>query len=317
MLLSIQTGNLVDEMGFGAYRMFREAGFEAIDWNLDHAWKFSRVSKAEELEGLCVFEKPLGEILAAYADEVAAIRDAGLVITQAHAPFAPYDVGRTDILAYATKIYQNMIPFCSAVGCGNLIVHGISYKQAEPEEVSLADINRLTMDMYRALIPALLETRQNGGTPVTVCLENLFSRYDTLGRGFRDGCCSDPHEAVYMIDTLNAEAGCDCFGLCVDTGHLNLLRKDFRWWIPVLGKRIVATHIHDNDQMNDSHLYPYAGNICWQEFLHAMRGIGYDRDLSFETYAQTVSARLPRELVPAYLRLNAQIGQYFRDFITG
>lgn len=315
MLLSIQTADLRDELGLAAYKMFREAGFEAIDWNIDHAWKFSQVAKAAELKDLCIFEKPLDEQLAYYAEELAAIREAGLVITQAHAPFAPYDVGRTDILAYATQIYRNIIPFCAAVGCPRLVVHGISYKQAEPAEVSHEDVNTLTMNMYRALIPALLETRR-AGTPVTVCLENLFSRYETLGRGFRDGACSDPHEAIWMIDTLNAEAGCDCFGLCVDTGHLNLLRKDFRWWIPLLGKRIVCTHIHDNDQQNDSHLFPYAGNICWDEFLRAMKQIGYDGDLSFETFAQTKGARLPRELDAAYLRLNAEIGEYFRKYIT-
>ena len=75
----------------------------------------------------------------------------------------------------------------------------------------------------------------------------------------------------------------------------------------------MALHIHDNSQDNDRHLAPYTGNICWEEFLREMKGIGYSGDLSFETFAQIRQSRLPLALTPAFLGLIAQIGAYFRS----
>ena len=309
MLLSVQSQDLVKEFGIeDGYRMIREAGFEAIDWNLDHAWKTAEIQTAEHLEGHCIFERPLSEILAHYEEELNCIRKNGLVITQGHAPFPAYVPGRDDILEYAIGIYRNLILFCDQVGCPRIVIHGIAFRQNDAAEETEEDNYRRNLHLYESLIPALQQTKN-----VTVCLENLFSRYDTLGNGFRDGHCSDAHEAVEMIDLLNEKAGKHCFGLCLDTGHLNLLRRNFRSYIPQLGNRIVALHIHDNSQDNDRHLAPYTGNICWEEFLREMKRIGYRGDLSFETFAQVRGNRLPQELAPAFLRLINQIGVYFKS----
>ena len=68
MLISIQSGSVVADIGPAAgYRMLREAGFEAIDWNL--YWGEANVN-AGKFSG-CVFEKSPEEILAHYAAEIA------------------------------------------------------------------------------------------------------------------------------------------------------------------------------------------------------------------------------------------------------
>ena len=105
-------------------------------------------------------------------------------------------------------------------------------------------------------------------------------------------------------------------GFCLDTGHLQLLCKNIRTYIPILGKRIKALHIHDNDGMADAHLAPYTGSIDWKAFYKSLREIGYDGDLDFETFAQTRAARLDAELVPSYLKLIADCGVFFRKKIT-
>ena len=47
MKISIQTGNVIDCLGYDkGYALFRKAGFDAIDWNLDHSAK-----KVELLSG--------------------------------------------------------------------------------------------------------------------------------------------------------------------------------------------------------------------------------------------------------------------------
>ncbi len=307
MKISVQSQNLVREFGAeSAYRMMREAGFEAVDWNIDHGWKFSEVLKAPGLEGLSIFEKPIDDILEYYSEELAQIRKNGLTVSQAHAPFPPYATGREDILEYAIGIYQNCIRLCQAVGCKNLIIHGIS-RSVGDTDMTDERYEELNMRLYEALIPVLSQT------DVVVCLENIFTGATRLGNyNFYEGVCSNPHVAAEWIDRLNEKAGKTCFGLCLDTGHLNLLRKLPNSYIPIVGNRICALHIHDNMQSFDSHLMPYTGSIQWSEMLKELRAIGYQGDLSFETFGQTGTQRLPRELVPVFLRTIAEIGHYFK-----
>ncbi len=307
MKLCIQSERLVSQYGAkDAYRMIREAGFEAIDWNVDTAWNFSKVKEAEKLENLCIFEKSQEEIKAHFAEELAIIRENGLEISQAHAPFPCYAPGRPDILEYAISLYQNIIPFLDSVGCKNVIIHGIS-KSERMDELTPASLEALNLHLYESLIPVLKDCE------ITVCMENLFTTHLKLARGYWEGHCSNPNAAAEMIDRLNEKAGKKCFGLCLDTGHLNLLRKPFYSYVPIVGDRIVALHIHDNLQLADSHLLPYMGSIRWRDFVPELKAVGYKGDISFETFAQTDNRRLPRELVPTFLRLIAAIGENFRE----
>ena len=311
MKLSVQSQTFVNDFGTEAtYRMLREAGFEAIDWNIDVELSASDVKKADRLEGLTVFEKTQEEIHAYFAEELSVIRKNGLAISQAHAPFPCYLPQRFDVLDYCIEVYKNIILFLDSVGCKNVIIHGITVQEKEPL-LTGEECDRLNMHLYESLIPTLQKTKQ-----ITVCLENLFTGIGVLGSGYWEGCCSDPHIAAEWIDRLNEKAGKECFGLCLDTGHLNLLRKPFRSFVPIVGNRIKALHIHDNLQTGDSHLMPYAGSIHWEHFIEEMRKIGYAGDLSFETFAQTKSQRLPAALVPAFLRTIAEIGNYFREELT-
>jgi len=307
MKLSIQSESLVKYYGMeDAYRMIREAGFEAIDWNIDTCWDFDAVKNAEKLEGLCLFEKSPEEVRAHYAEELAVIRKNGLEITQAHAPFECYAPGRPDILEYAISIYKKMIPFLDEVGCRHLVIHGLT-KNEQMEALSPKEAEELNLHLYESLIPELQKARQ-----LKVCLENLPTDSMLLGRAFWTGCCSDPHVAAAWIDRLNEKAGKKCFGLCLDTGHLNVLRLPFHSYVPVLADRIVCVHIHDNNQNSDSHLMPYVGSIFWKDFLAELKKVGYSGDLSLETSAQTSKNRVPRELTPVFLRTFRTIANYFR-----
>lgn len=308
MKLCVQSGTIVFDHGYEkGYAMLREAGFEAIDWNIDVDWDRKKVTSGI-FEGASLFEKPIEEIIAHYAYEVAVMRKNGLVLSQAHAPFPAYVHTCPQMLDYAIKVYKKCIELCAYYDCKNLVIHGISLTPADKINTPKT-IDDLNMKLYSSLIPTL----QKFEGKVTVCLENLFSG---KGKNFCEGTCSDPHKACAYIDALNALAGGDYFGFCLDTGHINLLQKDFRTYIPTLGPRICALHIHDNDGMADSHLAPYTGSIDWKAFYTALREIGYDGDLDFETFAQTRIERLDEELIPSYLKLIADCGAFFRKKIT-
>ena len=292
-----------------AYKLIKDAGFEAIDWNLDDSWNYKALEKAESFEGHCIFERSLDEIMEHYKDELAIIRENGLYISQAHAPFRPNIPGRPDFLDYAISIYKKIVLFCDAIGCKNLIVHGVSMAEYEPE-LTVDKFEEVNMKLYSSLIPELQKTN------VTVCAETLFCT-NYIGKGFSEGVISNPYLAREWIDRLNEMAGKECFGICLDTGHLHLLRKSYRGYIPVVGNRIKALHIHDNSQDGDLHVMPYAGTANWEEFVTELNKIGYDGDVSLETLSQIKKKRVPDVLVPDFMSLMYKIALYFRDRIQG
>ena len=68
-----------------------------------------------------------------------------------------------------------------------------------------------------------------------------------------------------------------CFGICLDTGHLNLKDKDQRNFILKAGKRLKALHIADNQGETDQHMMPYGrGNIDFDEVIRALREVDYE-----------------------------------------
>lgn len=306
MKISIQTGDIVDVLGFEkGYAEIRRAGFEAIDWNLDHAWKKS--FRTGDYRGYCNFEESLDKVIEMYSEELEIIRKNGLTITQAHAPFPSYTPDCPEIFDYAIENYKRNIEFCDYAGCKNLVIHGISYtfqdKINTPET-----IKELNHKLYTSLIPTLLKT------DVTVCLENLFSGNNGV---CYQGHCSYPDDAVAEIDGLNFLAGKEVFGFCLDTGHANLLHHDLRVFIPKIGNRLKCLHIHDNNGSSDQHLAPMTGTVDWNRFCSALKEIGYDLDLSFETFHQTnIAYELGEEAMFAWIKLIFETGNIFRKKIT-
>lgn len=279
------------------YRMIREAGFEAIDWGIYLEPNRRQLTTAKELTGLSIFEKELPEIHEYYREELEAIRENGLAFAQCHAPFPPYIPGRPDVLEYSIGILKRLIEFCHEIGCPKVIIHGITHQCANTVDTP-KDIDRLNRHLYESLIETLQKT------DVMVCLENLFSHSGDIQCV---GVCGDPHEAAAEIDRLNALAGKRCFGFCLDTGHLQLAHiRPYRYF-PILGDRLVALHIHDNDAIHDTHAIPYFGTVLWDEFITELKKIGYKEDLSFESVFTADPA-----LYPTLLKLTHDIGAFFR-----
>ena len=88
--------------------------------------------------------------------------------------------------------------------------------------------------------------------------------------------------AFFAIELLAYIMLLPSVGFCLDTGHLNLLSIDLRDYMPVLGKRIKALHIHDNDRRGDSHQIPFSMNIEWEPIAKALKDINYQGYLTLE-----------------------------------
>lgn len=311
MKISIQTGGwmprLFDEDFDKALAFIKEMGFESLDFNID-----SKLPNGANGELCGFFDQSVEEMYAYYAPLKEAVEKHGIAIDQLHAPFPMGKVGADTAVYpaehdYAVMAAEKSIAVAQYLGCRAVVVHPMCLLENKVREWEM------NLAMYRRLIPA---AKKYG---VVVCLENLFMRRNghTLA-----GCCSDVYEACRYIDTLNEEAGQVCFGFCYDIGHAMLAGRWVANDLRTLGKRLTALHIHTNDAFEDLHQIPYTlkdrsgkGIVAdWDGFIAALREIGYEGTLNFETYASLNG--VPDELVPDMLTLTAAVGRYFVKKIT-
>lgn len=296
MLLSVQTGSILDPFGIDrGFEMIATAGFDGVDINLDHLLPSAQI-RANERCGY--FDRPEEDRLETLLPYKEAAERNGLRFVQAHAPFPNY-VPDEETNAYVLDAVQKTIQLCGFLNCRNLVVH----PGFQPTDVRMAPEEEWNYNirMYAELIPHL---RKYG---VTCCLENLFSRH----RGkVMEAVCASPYEAVQYIDHLNEMAGERLFGFCLDTGHANLVGKDLYAMIRQLGDRFQVLHVHDNNGLEDEHLFPYMGIIDWERFCCGLKEIHYAHDLNFETF-RTMDTFAP-ELAPKLLDLLHETGELLR-----
>lgn len=285
MRLSVQTGGIIDRFGIDeAFRMISEAGFDGIDLNLffDHS--------DAELDDVCL---PLLRAAEKYS----------LAFVQAHAPFSYTLFHETDNERVQHAALKS-VEICGCLGCKYLIVHPGLVR--ENPKASLKDEWDYNIGMYSALIPVLKKQH------IYCCLENLF--VDGPKGSIMSGPCCDPLEAAEYVDVLNGIAGEEIFCFCLDTGHAMVLGRSYKEYFDTLGARIKVLHVHDNNGKEDRHLFPYMGSVDWENFCAGLRDIGYDGDLSFETFGTLKGVDCA--LVPDYLKLLGATGRMFVDRIA-
>ena len=297
MKISVQTGGIEEHIGIDAcYRMIREAGFDAVDVNLDHLLPPPEIKGGKRAEA---FEGSDEEILAYFRPWKEAAEKYGLDNYQAHAPFSSYVVNPTgEYNAYLMHVLEKTIMGCESIGCRRLIIH--PFFLGYPDQVDEQAEWETNISRYAALIPA---AKRYG---VTICLENMFM----VDRGHvYMACCTDIDWSCRMVDELNRIAGGRVFGFCLDTGHLTLSGVDVKNAMTTLGDRIECFHVHANDGRNDIHQGPYMGVVDWERFIEGLREIGWNKPLSFETY--NIWNTFDKQLAPDVMKLIAKTGRYF------
>ena len=153
------------------------------------------------------------------------------------------------------------IDLYAAIGIKNAVLHcdGIAAEKDLPAEEKYArNVEKLK------IVEAHIKEK---GYAIRICLENLIGLFCTVD------------ELNNLIDRLDDT----CFGICLDTGHLNLKDKDQSGFIRKAGKRLRALHIADNEGERDQHMMPYAkGNIKWEPVVKALNEIGYSELFNLE-----------------------------------
>lgn len=149
--------------------------------------------------------------------------------------------------------------------------------------------------------------------PKYILLQNLCKEVN--GHMVR-GLCSETAVACKWIDDLNAIVGEEIFGMCVDTGALNLCGQNTYEYIHALGSRIKAVILRENDGSNDVAMLPFtsvANGHTQMDWLGVIRGL---RELAFDGYlimdfGDTASAFSPL-LRPQLMSMAKSIAEYFK-----
>ena len=284
------------------FALLKKCGFDSVDYNTGYLLPGAAITKGPLTT---FFDQDMDAILAHFAPIKAAADENGIAFSQMHAPFPVWVKDKEDVNQYMIMVVEKLCRACAFLGCPAIVVHPVSRTLKEDELAT-------NFALYRALIPVAKETG------VKICLENMFT---TFNGHVTEGVCADAAEVCMYIDTLNAEAGADCFGYCLDVGHANLVGKKLRPFVRALGHRLTVLHLHENNAILDQHLAPYTQTAVsttknamdWESFLQALREIDYKGDLSFETFHATNI--IPPELRPAMLSYIAAVGHYWAQRI--
>lgn len=289
-----------DEKPAEGIRYIKDCGFDGIDYNFGKLYRDTL-----DVEKLTSFyDKSLEELYDYFAPLKKALEENKVEMSQSHGLFPVGYVDNPARTAYNIEVTEKHIALCAYLGCPAIVIHGTSAPQ-----LTKAEERTFNLDMYRRLMPA---AKKYG---VKVCLENLLNLYEWDPY---EGNCSNADEAVWFLDTLNAEAGEEVFGFCFDVGHAVLTGANLYQYLTTMGKRVTVLHIQDNDGASDGHMLPFTQlerrgqrlRIDWEMFIRGLREIGYEGPINFEG-ARGIRV-LPEQLRKDGLRYLSAVGRYFK-----
>lgn len=263
-----------------AIEMIAKAGFDAIDYSmslmLGENSPFNSDGYAKHIDLLC---------------ETASKN--GVYFNQAHAlTSAPAEtLEESDRLLIEKN--KKAIEIAKIMGIKTLVVHPVGTGEYIGNENIIFERNK---KYFGALLPFAEEYG------VKLACENMWCK--DKKRGVTCGSiCSNPYEHARYVD----EMGSEMFVACIDTGHSALAGREPQDCINVLGKRLGALHIHDNDYRDDMHTLPGLSELNWDSIAKALADIDYKGDFNFET--QHFFDSLNHEETEIGLKLAALIGR--------
>ena len=305
-LISVQTAPLIRRLGDReAFKAFRAAGFEALDYGICDLTPFQY---AKNGEGESFFNKPDEEILAHFREAARMAKEEGIRIGQTHSPFpcCDYVDKKPVVTEHNLRLARLAIQITQILDCSYMVLHpiftGAGDYDNDPE--LRADMWEKNRAFYLTFLP---ELREYG---VKICVENMW--------GGRSGhivpsLMSHAEEMARWIDALNAEAGEERFCACLDTGHCYLTGDDPAESIRILGARLQRLHMHDVQPDRDLHTVPFTGMAKWEEIAAALREVGYAGTINFE--AGGFADRVPAPLTVPATNYLGTVADYVRNLV--
>jgi len=270
------------------FRRSRAAGFSRLDLNYS------------EYQAVILNERWTEKQEEAWAHRAReAAEAAGIRLTQMHGPVHGRSFSEMwfnlDMDSFLGLLHRSL-KTAAALGIPWVVLHPTN-RYSDRYESREAEI-RFNSEFFKRLIPAL--ERLNVG----IALENMYDRPHPRGGPRLRSVGAEPEELCELVDRI----GHPLVGACWDTGHAHVQGLPQGPSIRMLGRRLKATHIQDNDGKTDQHLLPFLGTIDWADTTAALREIGYPGDFTYEIH-RSVKV-LPDPLRDTALRSAAEVADY-------
>ena len=181
--------------------------------------------------------------------------DCGIVCNQSHAPFPS---SSSEICSYFKRAIE-----CTAEAGGKIcVIHPDNDKSAQENA-----------EMYLKLLPF---AKSCG---IKIATENMWN-WDAKKRHSSFAACATSESFNEHLDAVKD----DYFVACLDIGHAEMRGSGSgaAAMIYALNDRLQATHIHDNDQLHDSHQIPFSMSVDFNSVVKALKDINYKGYLTLE-----------------------------------
>ena len=172
----------------------------------------------------------------------------------------------TELMAkYQKELFSNL-DAAELMGITCAVAHPIAIYQ---KEISYGDWVRANIAF---LTPVVEYAKQKG---IKILIENLPSEREAPDNHLYGSCALN-------ISSLAEKLGA---GVCWDTGHANISGFKQSEQLKVLGGRLDALHIHDNNGLRDSHLPPFDGTVDWEDVAFGLRCCSFSGIVDVEVTA--------------------------------
>ena len=257
--------------------LLKASGFDCYDYTMEGIWG-----------------KPLDVVLQdgslEKAKEIRALADSvGIECNQTHAPFPSFIVGDDAYNEKMSVALRRAVEVSGILGAKNCAVHPAVNVGSGANIVffkRLEDISRKT--------------------GVRIALENLY------------GCDLDGNIVSCNVSTANGLKEClaglseDCFGICLDVGHAEVVGESAAEMIRELKDKMIAIHLHDVDLVHDNHALPFTEKVDFAPIIQALRDIDYKGDVTLEV---VLPKGMQKQFVPVFVKRMAETAYYFRNQI--
>ena len=256
--------------------------------DVDEGFKKAKALGLDTFDVQCLINPELYEydekVLDEYFEKLSrASKEYGIELFQSHALWdMSIDQRVEENRKFIIQRYKEAAVMSSKMGIRNMVCHTLYVdgfgKDLNPEK---------GMDENILLFRELGEFA--GDLGVNICIENLpFTQVESVSK-------------VENVMKIVKAIGLQNVGMCLDTGHAHLFKKDISEDVDIIGEKLFALHIHDNNGDGDHHLIPYYGNIDWDAFLKALARSGFEGSLNYETNVrQAVSEKATEEFRKAF-----------------
>ncbi len=202
-----------------------------------------------------------------------------LSVDMCHLPF----YNKKDARANDPELYYGLVKAgidgAALLGVKNGVIHAKHIHTT----VDKADKEAMFKETVEFMTPVAEYAAKKG---VRLAFENL-SNYKRAEGAYR--FCTEIEDVCRVADYFSS-------GVCFDFGHANSMGLDQGNALRMIGSRLTAIHVNDNNGKSDEHLLPFFGNIDWSDAMQGLRDTGYSGNFNFEVRSLKVPAELRDEL---------------------